>query len=307
MWSYNEVKYFIEVESDSGCKLLSSEYKNNKQKLSIECKCGSTFDKNFSHFKDRKQQSCNQCSKRIKWRFDDVKSYIETETNGEYVLLSRTYKRKKDKLLILHKTHDHSFEMTFDQFHRGQRCPDCKGNRIANTRTFTHEKFCKILQEKTNGEYEILSHYTSMKDKSLFKHVECGHIWFVLPNSIIQHKTCPKCNESKGERRIREWLSNANIEFEQQKEFEELLGVGNKHLSYDFYLVKNDLLIEFQGKQHEKFIIGFHKNKNEFRKQQEHDKRKREYAKEHNIELLEIWYWDFDNIEKIIKSKVYNT
>ena len=25
------------------------------------------------------------------------------------------------------------------------------------------------------------------------------------------------------------------------------------------------------------------------------------YAKEHNIKLLEIWYWDFDNIEEILR------
>lgn len=34
--------------------------------------------------------------------------------------------------------------------------------------------------------------------------------------------------------------------------------------------------------------------------QDEHDKRKRNYAKEHNINLLEIWYYDMDNIEEIL-------
>ena len=30
----------------------------------------------------------------------------------------------------------------------------------------------------------------------------------------------------------------------------------------------------------------------------------RKYAKQHNIDLLEIWYWDFDNIEKILQDKI---
>ena len=34
--------------------------------------------------------------------------------------------------------------------------------------------------------------------------------------------------------------------------------------------------------------------------QKEHDKRKRNYAKDNNIKLLEIWYWDFNNIENIL-------
>ena len=33
-------------------------------------------------------------------------------------------------------------------------------------------------------------------------------------------------------------------------------------------------------------------------------KEKREYAKEHNIELLEIWYYDYDNIENILENKI---
>jgi hypothetical protein len=31
---------------------------------------------------------------------------------------------------------------------------------------------------------------------------------------------------------------------------------------------------------------------------------KSNYAKEHNIELMEIWYWDFDNIEQILESRL---
>ncbi len=37
-------------------------------------------------------------------------------------------------------------------------------------------------------------------------------------------------------------------------------------------------------------------------KQQEHDRRKKQYAKNHGIKLLEIWYWDFDNIENKLKK-----
>lgn len=33
-----EAKHFIEVESGSGCKLLSNEYKNNRTKLKINGK-----------------------------------------------------------------------------------------------------------------------------------------------------------------------------------------------------------------------------------------------------------------------------
>lgn len=35
-----------------------------------------------------------------------------------------------------------------------------------------------------------------------------------------------------------------------------------------------------------------------------HDTIKRTYLKDHNIKLLEIWYWDFNNIEEILKSRL---
>ena len=66
-----------------------------------------------------------------------------------------------------------------------------------------------------------------------------------------------------------------------------------------FYLPKYNMLIEYQGKQHE-CAVEFFGGEEKFKIQQEHDKRKREYAKLNNFILLEIWYYDFDNIEEIL-------
>ena len=82
--------------------------------------------------------------------------------------------------------------------------------------------------------------------------------------------------------------------------YDSLIGLGGGNLSYDFYLPDYNLLIECQGIQHESYTKGFHKTKKDFERQLEHDRRKREYAKQHNIKLLEIWYYDMDNIEDIL-------
>lgn len=65
------------------------------------------------------------------------------------------------------------------------------------------------------------------------------------------------------------------------------------------------MLIEFQGKQHEQPIEHFGGEK-QFKVQQEHDRRKREYAKLHKIKLLEIWHYDRNNIEKILTETLNN-
>jgi hypothetical protein len=113
---------------------------------------------------------------------------------------------------------------------------------------------------------------------------------------------CPECAETKGEKRIRKWLEAQKTLFIPQKEFDGLIGVGGGNLSYDFYLPKQNILIEYQGQFHDG--SGNDYMKENLDKQQEHDRRKKEFAKQKVIELLEIWYWDFDNIEEILIKRL---
>lgn len=94
-----------------------------------------------------------------------------------------------------------------------------------------------------------------------------------------------------------------NISFEHNKTFDTLLSSKGYHLSYDFYLPQYNILCEVQGKQHTAPIKYFGGEK-QFEKQQEHDKRKREYAENNGYKLLEIWYYDFDNIETILDKEL---
>lgn len=61
--TYEEVKHFIEVESGFGCKLKSKEYKNNRQLLELECKCGTPFQLDYNTIKSKNRTQCNKCRK----------------------------------------------------------------------------------------------------------------------------------------------------------------------------------------------------------------------------------------------------
>ena len=115
---------------------------------------------------------------------------------------------------------------------------------------------------------------------------------------------CLECNISQLEYKTKEILVKYNVEYEVQVEYKGLIGLKGGNLSYDFYLPDYNLLIECQGEQHEKFTPTFHRTEKGFEKQLEHDRRKREYAKQHNIDLLEIWYYDIDNIEEILINEL---
>lgn len=130
--------------------------------------------------------------------------------------------------------------------------------------------------------------------------------YFVQCNDFVRGNRCPQCKKSKGEKRIEEYLINNNfvkdIDYIPQKEFEGLIGLGGKNLSYDFYLPQYNLLIEYQGEFHDGTVRN--QSKKKYQKQVEHDRRKAEYADNHNIKLLPIWYYNFDNIEKILDEEL---
>lgn len=74
-------------------------------------------------------------------------------------------------------------------------------------------------------------------------------------------------------------------------------------MSIDFYLPNLNLLIEYQGEQHEHPVDIFG-GEAQFIVQHEHDRRKRDYARTHNIDLLEIWYYDLQNIADILNRTI---
>lgn len=138
---------------------------------------------------------------------------------------------------------------------------------------------------------------------------ECGNIISVAGAELRKGdtKSCG-CLKSNLEYSITKYLLHQNVYFESQKKFNDLKGIHNGLLSYDFYIPSYNLLIEAQGQQHYKPVkFGGQSDllaKHKFECQQEHDKRKQEYAKENKYKLLEIPYWDCDKIEKILDEEL---
>ena len=112
---------------------------------------------------------------------------------------------------------------------------------------------------------------------------------------------CSECaSKSTLEIKTLDIFDKYSVNYEYQKEFNGLIGLGGGNLSYDFYLPDYNILLEDQGEQHEKHCPGLQPTYEDFLKQQEHDKRKFEYAINNNYIPMEIWYWDYDNIEEIL-------
>lgn len=106
---------------------------------------------------------------------------------------------------------------------------------------------------------------------------------------------------SRGENKISLFLKKSNIDFEPQKRFDDC---GNKRaLSFDFYIKKQNTLIEYDGKQHFKPINLFG-GESYLAYVRANDKIKNKFAADNKIRLIRIPYTEFKNIEKILQKEL---
>lgn len=109
-------------------------------------------------------------------------------------------------------------------------------------------------------------------------------------------QSCGCLKISHGELKIKTILNENQINYETEKTFNDCRFINTKLLArYDFYLPKEKILIEFDGRQH--FIPNaFLGGEEEFKIRQEHDRYKNQYALEHGYILIRIPYFDEDKI-----------
>lgn len=241
---------------------------------------------------------CPKCCGKLKKTHEDF--IRELENKNPNIIVTGKYITNKDPISCKCKICNHQWTSLPSRLLIGCSCPKCV-NRIR-----THEDFINDMKE-IDKNILILGTYEKSSNKILCRCKIDKTEWEATPNNLLKGHGCPTCNinTSKGEIKICQFLEDNNIEYIPQKTFSDLKGVNDGLLSYDFYLPKHNTLVEFQGEQHIVPVSYFGGN-NKFKIQQEHDKRKRKYAKLHNIKLLEIWYYDFKNIENILKNHLCN-
>lgn len=106
---------------------------------------------------------------------------------------------------------------------------------------------------------------------------------------------------SSMEKAVQKYLDDNKISYIKNKKYDGLLGVKGRKLSYDFYLIDFNILIECQGLQHIRPAVNWD-GVEYFEIQKEHDKRKRQFALNNNIKLIEITPEDINNIINIFND-----
>ena len=246
-------------------------------------------------------KGCPKCAGRNKTNDEFIQEF--NIVNNNLIELLSPYMSSHDKIKCRCKVCGNQWEALPYSLLHGSGCQKCADNKRAEKNTISHDEFISRLKQ-INKNIVPLDNYNGMNNKIRFYCKTCNNIWETTPHYILLPTAiCSHCSSSKGETKISKYLDNNNIVYIQQQKYDGLVGVNGGKLSYDFYLPQYNLLIEFQGEQHIK-AREFFGGEEQLKIQQEHDRRKREYAEKNNINLLEIWYYDINNIESILLQTI---
>lgn len=325
-----KIEYIKEQFAKKDYILLSEEYKNKNTKLDYMCKKHMNLGIQKVSFNSflKSKYNCDGCKKEDKinnWHqsrnftpmtqdqfynkhFEEYKEKLYEAVKDEYFLLDIFKKNKHSYMILKHNICNTIFAIEYHHFFsRNQRCNNktCNSKRRSMACMKPLLKLKQEIYDLVGDEYELVSDYNGTHENVVFRHNLCGHYFEKTPHNFFAGQRCPHCIvPTKGEQRIIDYLININKDYIFQKTYPDLRGVNNGLLSYDFYIPNSNLLIEYQGEYHDGSLVGKCQTEEKFEIQKEHDKKKKEYAESHNIELLEIWYWDFDNIEKILEKEL---
>ena len=306
---YTHEEFVSEVSKKHSHIKVIGRYKGKRSKIKLHC---DIHDYDFEINADSVLKSVHGCkycaidyvSNCVKKTNEKFLEKVSNNLNDNVVILG-DYTGSHPKIKCKCKNCGNIWYAFPDALYHGNGCKKCAMKYVQNYRIKSHEQFLREFKER-NVNYrviEILSTYVKDDKPIMCKCKVCGHVWSPNAHSLIEKRSpsgCPLCNTSKGERKIINYLEDNNVRFEWQKSYVDLVGLGGGLLSYDFYIPERNLLIEYQGEFHDGSVP--HQSSAQLKYQKGHDKRKRKYAESHSIELLEIWYSDFNNIEQILKE-----
>ena len=301
------------VKSKKDFELLdNNEYRGSKEKLFFKClneKCGEVFYHKWNNIYSS-NFGCSYCSGRRVGKYNNFE-YLRPELAKEW-----DYSKSKsdpdkytqfsrEKVFWICSVCNHSWKTGIGDRSMGNGCPRCSGRVSSENNNLLFLRPDLILEWDYKKNDKSPDKYTEKSSKEVFWICsQCNYSWKSKIYARSNGSGCPKCNLSKGERKILSLLDKTEMDFYIEYLFENCK--RNKTLWFDFYIEKYNLAIEHDGEQHF-FPVDFAGKgeewaKKEFKKVKKRDKIKTEYCENNNITLLRIPYWEFDNIENILEK-----
>lgn len=234
------------------------------------------------------------------------------KNNKKFKLLDENvYRGNSEKLFFICLVCNEIFDSTWNWItNMNCECPFCAGKRIGKINNLSIVKPDLISDWDYDKNKIAPINFTSHSNQKVWWRCRiCDFEWETRVADRFMGSGCPKCDSSRGEKIIYNFLFENKIDF--KKEFP-LLGCKYKgQLRVDFYLPSHNLVIEYNGNHHYQpvrfsYSVSEEKALENFENQKKKDKIKEEYCITNKINLLVIPYWDYDDIENILNFNLLN-
>lgn len=262
-------------------------------KISIVCKEGHIFEQRPNDHLNG--SGCNICSKeKTKYNrllsLNTIKNKLRNLYDDKYTYDFTNYKNTTSKIKYYCEHGEH--EATINSLLQ-KKCGCWKCNKtqphIGDMNHFI--EISKII----HGDY-----YDYSKSEYIINSIKTLIICPIhgefkqTPKAHMRGNGCPICNMSKGEKKIKKYLVDNNINHMHQYKFDSL----KKH-TFDFYLIDLNICIEYDGEFHFNSYNGIGGDVT-LNKTKKRDRIKNKFCLDNNIKLIRIPYWDFNNIYEIL-------
>ena len=264
------------------------EYKGCKVKVCIICpEHGEFWQTPDNHVNNK--QGCPKCSNNVQLTTEEFINKAQQVHGNKYDYSKVNYINYFTNVVIICPKHG-EFEQLPANHLKGFGCYLCGRERTDNSKKVDINKsinkalnihnnfynYSKVSFDKTSDKVTIICPI----------HGEFIQIW----NNHLKGEGCPKCNHSKGEKSVSNYLIEHKIDFIAQYRINIDTNINSSGYAFiDFYLPSLNTFIEYNGIQHYISVDKFGGNIT-LKRQQNRDQYIRNYCSQNNIKLIEIMY-----------------
>lgn len=277
-------------------------YITNRNKGIIICPNHGEFTQTAnSHLSGR---GCNKCADNVQLTTEEFIDRARKVHRDLYDYSKVNYIRNRSEIEIGCKIHGIFLQIPANHLNLKEGCPYCANNVKLTTDIFIQKA---TLLHNNEYDYSQVKYGKNNMEKVSILCKKHGEFKQRPLNHLVGNK-CPKCDTSKGETKIRDFLIKNNIEHVHQKSFENCVNPNDKNrrgkLKFDFYILSKNILIEYDGKQH--YLVGSNiRGKHivtdeELKEIKYRDSIKTQYAIDNGIRLLRIKYTEINKIDDIL-------
>lgn len=166
---------------------------NSSTKVKIKHnKCGHRYDVLMSRFFQGNR--CKRCASKRAAKTPEQFLKEVTDLVGDEYTFQESYVNAKTKLKVKHNKCGTNYEVTPNNFLRGQRCRNCYINNDKNRLKYTQEQFEEWLRVTFKGEYILVGDFKGVEVPVELIHTPCGNTVTPRPSNLrTSGKGCKHC------------------------------------------------------------------------------------------------------------------